>query len=282
MIDEMGRNVRVDIRFDSYHNIFNDDWGERIVALVKSSPKLSALVFDLLIEWRAAAYTAALPVTILEHMKAFHDGFVNTAEINTTLLRLADAVIPKLAEIVPNLTADPVMVRDLRSAIVDTGAKIEAARDKAEFEFPLEETWRDYLTDHVYQLSLWGSQRICYVSIYNSYDNFLARAVRIAASLPSCRTSDRDFNKNLTTSFGEPNFKKCWTDSKLNIARLVRHSLSHAGGRITNDLEKLEHGFAMLDDRIQVMPDNTKALYKLLEECVYSLAETAVTMPEFN
>ena len=180
MKDDILRTVYVTTTLDAYRNFFSDDWGERVDRLTANKPKLSEIVFDLMMEWRAAAYTASLPVSILEHMKAYHDGFVNTGELNTNLLRLAQVIPAKLAQELPELAADPSLIRRIQEKLVDLGAKMEEARDNATMEFPLEETWQSYLQEHVYQLSLWGSQRICFVSIYNSYENFLIRAVCIA------------------------------------------------------------------------------------------------------
>lgn len=279
---DMRRNVYVTTALDAYRNFLSDDWGERLDELTADKAKLSEIVFDLMLDWRAAAYTASLPVSILEHMKAFHDGFVNTGELNTTLLHLAQLIPGRLAQELPQLTLDPSALRYLQEKIVDLGAKIEGARDKSQCEFPLEETWQSYLEEHAYQLSLWGSQRICFVSIYNSYENFLVRAVCIAQSIPDCRSNDKEFKEYLVESFGRPLRDKCWTNNNVNIARLARHALSHAGGRVTAKLAKQHHGFVVRDGRIQVTPEKTRALFLLLRDCVYSLAEKAVTMPEFE
>lgn len=281
MRDDIGRSVRVDVRLDAYRNFFSDDWGERITELTASATKLSEIVFDVLMEWRAAAYTVSLPVTILEHMRAYHNAYVKTGEINTTLLRLAEAIPPKLAQKIPELTDEPSLIRRLQVELVKLGAEMEEAPGRAAVEFPIDDTWKSYLEDHVYQLSLWGSQRICYVAIYNSYENFLSRAVCIAQSIDSCRTGDREFKKLFADSFGVALREKCWTASDINIARLARHALSHAGGRETDPLAKQKHPFAVVDGRIQVMPDQTKDLFSLLKDSVYALAEKAVTMPEF-
>jgi hypothetical protein len=178
---------------------------------------------------------------------------------------------------------DPSSVRRLQERIVNLGAEMEEARDRAKFEFQMEEMWRSYLGKHAYQLSLWGSQRICYVSIYNSYENFLVRSLQIARSIDSCRVTDKDFPKNLAASFGDDVRDKCWISNiQINVARLARHALSHAGGRVTDDLAKHKHGFVVKDDRIQVTPEKTKALFSLLKNAVYSLAEKAVVMQEFK
>ncbi len=282
MPEDICRTAYVTTSLDTYRNFLSDDWGERLDQLTATKAKLSEIVIDLMMDWRAAAYTASLPVSIIDHMKAFHDAFVNTGELNTTLLRLAQVIPGRLAQDLPELTLDPSTIRCLQAKLVDLGAEIEEARDKAKCEFPVEETWQSYLKEDAYQLSLWGSQRICYVSIYNAYENFLVRAVCIAQSISSCRSSDREFKKYLAQSFGEPLRDKCWTATNVNIARLARHALSHTGGRVTDKLGKQNHRFVIRDGRIQVTPEKTKALFALLKDCVYSLAQKAVTMPAFD
>lgn len=281
MTDDFHRNVHIDTRFDSYRNFFSDDWGSRLATIACTSAKLFPLIFDLMMEWRGAAYTASLPVSILEHVRSFHDGFVNTGEINTTLLRLAQMIPAELARDLPDMTTDPSLVRRLQERIVDIGARLEDARGSAQITFPMEETWQSYLGEHAYQLSLWGSQRICYVSIYNSYENFLVQCVKIAGSLDDCRTTDKAFKKRLADLFGPQLKEKCWTNNELNIVRLVRHALTHAGDRVTKQLAKQNHGFVVLGDRIQVTPDKTKGLFSLLKDAVSALAEKAAKMSEF-
>ncbi|MGA2062226.1 MAG: hypothetical protein ABSG67_17215 [Thermoguttaceae bacterium] len=282
MPEEIRRNAYIETSLESYRDFFSDDWGERIDALTNSAPKLSEIVFDIMMEWRAAAYTASLPVSILDTMKAYHDGFVKTGELNSTILRLAKGVTAKLARKVPELTADTSLIRRLQEQIIVLGADLEDARSRAKLEFPMKEVWNSYLDKYPYQLSLWGSQRICYVSIYNSYENFLVRSLQIARSISNCRATDRDFKKKFADSFGNLLLNKCWTSNGINIARLARHALSHAGGRVTDDLAKQKHGFVVRDGRIQVTPEKTKALFSLLKDSVYALAEKAVIMKEFT
>jgi hypothetical protein len=284
MSDEILRKIHLDTRLDSYRNFFSDDWGQRINSLAETAPKLSALVFGLMMEWRATAYTASLPVAIIDHLKAYHDGFVNTGEINTTLLRLAETVTPILCQRIPELTADPFLISRLRTEIVKIGAQLEDARSATKVDFSLEETWQEYLKSHVYQLSLWGSQQTAYVSIYNAYESFLADLVGIARSADDLRTSDTGFKTHLNEAFGATLKERCWTCNGLHIAREARHALTHAGGRVTKKLANLRpaHTFMVIDRRIQVTPEKTKELFALLKDCVYVLAERAVSMSEFK
>src|SRR5690606_38708107 len=160
-----------------------------------------------------------------------HNAFVNTGEINTILLELAAVIPGRLSRDLPELTVDPASLPRIREKLVEIGAEVAESRKRAKVEFPLDDTWKSYLQDHDYQMSLWGSQRVCFVSIYNSYENFLVRTLCCAQSIDSCRTTDKDFKKRLVDSFGESIRDQCWTAYDVNIARLARHALSHAGGR---------------------------------------------------
>jgi hypothetical protein len=134
------RNIHISADLEDYRNFFSDDWGKRIDELTVNTGKLEPLIIDLMMEWRAAAYTASLPALILEHMKAYHDGFVKTRELNTTLLHLANAIVTRMESKLPELTSDPGLLRRIRKAVLDLGIEIEDARDAAAFDFPMQET----------------------------------------------------------------------------------------------------------------------------------------------
>jgi hypothetical protein len=123
------------------------------------------------------------------------------------------------------------------------------------------------------------------VSIYNSYDNFVAQLVGIALSLDECpRTAGKKFKHLFRDAFSDDLKKKCWTKHEIQVFREVRHALSHAGGRVTAELDELrpKHDFIVVEDRIQVTPDKTKSLFAVLKDCVYALSEVAVGMPQFG
>jgi hypothetical protein len=280
--EDISRNVFLTTSMDSYRGFLNDGWCARLLQLTATKVKLSEIVLDLTMDWKAAANTASMPLWIIDHMKAFHDSFVNTGELDSTLLRLAQVIPGRLALDLPELKLDPSTIPRLQAKLVELGTKFEEDRDKSKCEFPVEETWQSYLEELPYQLCLWGSQRICYTSIYNAYENFVVRVVCIAQSTSSCRSSDGDFNKRLAQSFGEPLRDKCWTGSDFVIARRARHALSHAGGRLTEKLARMKHGFDIHDERIQVTPEKTKALFALLKDGAYALAEKAVRIPGFD
>jgi hypothetical protein len=277
------RNNHIAGDLEDYRNFFSDDWGKRIDDLTASTAKLEPLIFDLMMEWRAAAYTASLPALILEHMQAYHDSFVKTRELNTTLLRLANGIVARMESKLPELTSDPSLLRRIRKTVLDLGIEIEDARDAATFDFPMQETWQSYIKEYVYQLSLWGSQRICYVSIYNSYDNFLTQCIRIATGIADYRSFNRTkFKSDFAAAFGDQLLKKCCDNTDFDVARFARNSLSHSGGRLTPELAGLKHAFVVCDGFIHITPKDTKGLFALLKGAVYALAEEAITLSTFT
>lgn len=280
--EELRRNVRVDIRHQSYRNCFSDDWGERIHALTENCPALAELVMDLTMAWRGAAYTVSLPLTTLDHTKLYHDTFVQTGKLNTQFLKLMEIVPKLLANKIPELTSDGNLIRRLQQELVEISAQVSESDTCKNVELPLEGLWDAQLKEPAFQLSIWGSQRICYSALFGAYENFLVRCVRIATQREGIRSTDKDFNKQIVDGFDALIRDKCWTNNRFAIAREARHSLLHAGGRLTKKLSKQKHDFVVTHDRIQVMPDNIKSLFELLKDAAFELSEVAVNKPEFK
>jgi hypothetical protein len=94
--------------------------------------------------------------------------------------------------------------------------------------------------------------------------------VRVAASLDEYKSLNRKkFKSDFSAAFGEHLLKKCCDNSALDIARFARHALSHAGGRLTQELASTSHGFVVCDGRIHITPKDTKALFSLLKDAAY-------------
>ena len=121
---------------------------------------------------------------------------------------------------------------------------------------------------------LWSSQRVAFSAYYNAYENLLVRLAKTAAGLDSLRVTNKsDFNKCLREQFGDDGRDTCWTNSRINLFRLIRHSLSHAGGRLTDDLAKIKHNLHLIDGKIQITPVENILIVKTLQPCVDFLIE---------
>ncbi|MHC4405717.1 MAG: hypothetical protein ACYTG0_39225 [Planctomycetota bacterium] len=282
-MDRITKNLFLDDRLESYRNFFSDDWGHRIDALVNGAPTLEVLVFDLMMDWRGAAYTVSFPAQMLEHFRSFAEGFVRDPEPNTGILRLADNVLARFSRDLPELRAEPELQRKLHEQFVTVAAELKEAQDKVQLEFPVEQLWQDYLGHHVFRITIWSSLRICYVAIYNAYDNFLGQCTSVAHNGAEVRTTDRNsFNPKFRAAFGDTAFHKCWANNDINVARLARHALSHAGGRETAKLSRQSHNFRVEDGVIHITPIDVKLLYSTLKDAAFALAETAKDKPEFK
>jgi hypothetical protein len=81
----------------------------------------------------------------------------------------------------------------------------------------------------------------------------------------------------------------CWTDTEIDLARLVRHALAHNGGRFGIDLHKYKARFMdatgmtapelrgdlfiVIDGKIQITPGNTTHLFSILKDRVTRTVE---------
>ena len=283
MTDEIIRTIQLTVDKDQYRGFLSDDWCETLEKRTSTKASLSEIAIDLMMEWRAAAYTASLPVAVIDQLKGYHDAFVKDGDLNTGLLRLADALISKLTASLPEVSLDPTITRNIRKTIVEIGAELIEARDKAksEVEFPLEATWQEYLKKSAFQLSIWGSQRVCFVAAYNAFENFVVRTIAHAVGCPTLRVTDSNFKTLFRQVYGDGLFSSCWTNNQIHVARLARHALSHAGGRLTKALSEQTHGFETRDGYIQITPEKNRELFALLQGAVSSLVETAVTLASF-
>jgi hypothetical protein len=82
--------------------------------------------------------------------------------------------------------------------------------------------------------------------------------------------------------FGPQIADDCLNSSDVKIARLVRNSLAHNGGKETDDLKKVKHGILVEDDVFQIMAPDTRRLFYVLKERAYKLVEKAVTLPNMQ
>lgn len=283
MAMESLRNIYLVTDIDAYRGYFSDDWARRVSEITFQRPLLDKLFLGLAMSWRAAAYTVSLPVQLLDHTKQYHDGFVNSGDVNSHILRLASVIPAKLVQKLPELVNDPLLLNRLSRAIISVGVEVDDAIAQSRLPFPMQASWEEHLANHVFQLMLWNSQRICFTSVYNSYESFIVQCLKSAIGVEKCRTSDkRTFRDQMEKAFGAAVFEACWAQDSVNIARVARHSLAHADGAVTNDLGRLNHGFVVTDGCIQITPDDVKKLFSVLKNAAEVLIQNAVALDAFG
>ena len=142
--------------------------------------------------------------------------------------------------------------------------------------------WDDLVELEAFHISVWGSERMCYGAIYYAYEWYLRECVRIQRGDPEYKVHRaEDFKRDLKQAFPGDWSHVCWSDQKINMARLTRNALVHNGGRITADLARQPHDFLLQGDEIQIGARDTTELYNLLKERALRISEHAASLPEF-
>ena len=274
----MQRNISYDPRLDEYSPFLDSNYPAELTAACGLNRELQSLVFDLLLNWRAASYAGAMPYITVKSMKAFHDGYVTSPTPHVSTLRYSDAILKRLCQRTDRISSDPQLQRALQQELIVVATEVREANEAVAgaVQFPEETTWEAYLGSPPFQMSIWGIMRITFVSMYNAYEEFLVHATKLALGVGRLRTTQKDFRDLLLKVYGPEVAAAIWTsNSSLDMFRLVRHSLSHAGGRITAELRGKNLPFPVEDDRLQIHPGHVRQLYEILRGPARRICQSA-------
>lgn len=260
----MEKPLIVDKRQDSYGTFFSDNFGHVAFAASDEAPSLAVPIFDLIADWRSASYVAALPASIPNAIKQFHDAFVNAETTATEILRYSDVILTKLSHELPELVNSPELLRILRERLVVLTSEIAEANCSVKQELDGELVWQQYLSAHPFHMGLHGTMRLVYLAVYGAYENFVVNALSIAHDGKRIRVTDRDFKKDFRAVLGDI-IDDAWFAKDIRVARLIRHALLHAGGRVTDDLRNCDIPLVVHEDILNVFPEHISELYNTLK-----------------
>jgi hypothetical protein len=235
---------------------------------------------DLLLVWRTTAYTAAMPATVIKVTQSATLGYARHASPDASVVSFGDNVLAKLSRSVPELVEDRNLRAKLMEALVTLAADFRDARENVSPEMPVEPIWKDFLTQDAFAMGVWSSQRVAYVAFYNAYEAFLVACAKVATGASQLRANDKEFKEALRSGFASDISVPCWTHHEINIAKLVRHALSHAGGRETDDLRKQKHGIRLMQGVLQIVPHDNHNLLRRLRIGVEAVVAVAAADPE--
>ena len=260
----MEKPLIIDRRQEAYGTFFADNFGHEAFAASDAASLLAETIFDLVADWRSASYVGALPATIPNSIKQFHDAFVNAETTAACILRYSDVILTKLSREIPDLVVNPELQRKLQEKVVALSSEISEANASVRQELDGEAVWQEYLGLHPFHMGLHGTMRLVYLAVYGAYENFVVRSLSIAHGGKRIRVTDRDFNKNFRDALGDL-INKAWLAEDIHVARLVRHSLIHAGGRVTDDLRGCRIPLVVHEDLLNVFPEHVSNLYNALK-----------------
>jgi hypothetical protein len=277
-----GRTIHTETEMHGYEGYLPDEWCNKIVGLVPDGTVIDRVFLDLLMSWRSTAYTAQMPATAVRALHAATLGRGNFVSPDRSIVAYSDQIIQRLTQRVPELMDD----RPLRATLVAELAMIASEfRDRAasvQEEYPIQPIWNHFMGDVAFRISLWASQRVAFVAFYNAYEGFLLDTLKVGTGLPSLRSTDKKvFNEALRTALGKDVSGPCWSHHEINIARLVRHALSHNGGRETVELRSHKHGVKLFGDALQIVPEDNHRMLRRLRLAVEEIIRVTIGSTKF-
>jgi hypothetical protein len=108
--------------------------------------------------------------------------------------------------------------------------------------------------------------------------------LKVGKGLSSLRSTDKKaFNDALRTALAEDITGPCWSHHEINIPRLIRHALSHNGGRVTEDLKNVsqKHGIEVIDEVLQIMPEDLHRMLRRLRKAVEETVAATIAASKF-
>ena len=259
----MQRSIKIDERKEAYGTFFHDDFAKKALEASKRSESLDRIAFDLVCAWRSTSYSGALPAVLVMTLKSFHDGYTNEPR-SAGMLKYSEVVLSQLCLAVPTLTLDEKLGRAIQSSILDISCRIVEVDKSLKLDLDLEAAWKDYLKIVPFQLGVHALMRQTYLAIFSAYEDYIISLLKLASGEPNIRITDRDFNKKFRGAFGDL-VESVWYDSRIQKAKLVRHALMHAGGRVTKDLECHDIPVKVHEGYLHIFPEHNQALYDLLK-----------------
>lgn len=276
MVESPQIHIRVNPEIKAYQDYLPDDWSEAIVKQLPVGSVLERLVLDLALSWRSASYTAQMPATSIKAMHAAALGRGKMVSPDSSIVSYSDGILAKLSLQIPELVEDRALRALIQAALVAVAPDFRDRAAAVKDDFPIEPMWDEFLNDPPFHLSLWGSQRVAYVAFYNAYEAFLIDCLKFGKGVTRLRTTDKpEFNEALRTALGQDVTNPCWSHHEINLARLARHALSHNEGRLTEELKKQKHGIELIDDDLQIMPQD---IHRMLNRLRAAVAEATAVM----
>jgi hypothetical protein len=288
MNDELIKHMKIDDRLEAYRPFFDHSWAEELFDIATAAPKLADIVFDLTLSLKGLSNTAAIPLSAVDVAQAYAKGHNLGRLSNSLTLKLVSHLAARVCQKVVMPEGD---AASLKTIMLDIAEEFYQKAEGKSVDFPRQELWDGFTKvvdgeeqetpKNEFRLGLWACQRICFSGVFFAYEDFLVRCVQTQIG-KRVRSTDKDFNKSCDDTLGHKLTSNCWTDQDVKVAKLIRNSLAHAGGRETSDLQKVRHGIVVCDGSLQIMPEDVAKLFTLLKPRIKSITEWAATLGSFS
>ena len=261
----MGKTVHIEVLLDSYRDFFDRDWFEKRTEDTRGTA-LYQPVFDLGAAWRYAANTHVLPWLLATMVQGATEMNLSTTEPfgKRYVTDMHNLLVERMGDSLRNMQRKQLQ-REL-DAIYDKACAITVTVSVGMPDL----MWQRMLQNSEFRFALVGSQRLCYGAVYYAYEDFVTRCVGLAKGQIDYRMfRQKDFQREITTEFGDVVCATCWDDVDINLARVTRHALVHNGCRVTSEFREASrtatNALVVENDEIQIMAPDTTTLFRLLK-----------------
>lgn len=121
--------------------------------------------------------------------------------------------------------------------------------------------WKKLKQLYSFQAAIGKTSENCYVAIFCSYEDYILQSTKVACGTTILRITDRDFNKKLISAVGSNVAKISWQNNQFALAREIRNSIVHNGGRPTGKLLKQRNLPKIIKDNVLLTPLEVRELY---------------------
>jgi hypothetical protein len=273
--NELSSEIKIDTRRESYANFFDNAWADSFLKAA-SETRLGQASLDLCISWKGSAVVCRMPWLMIDSLRGFHAGYTRGTRGYQPIL----AAVAKIVTL--RVSLSETQRREVTQTIEGLSGQIEQELAAVSPLDP-DEIWRGYLKIPEFALSLWASMRKAYGSLYYAYENYLRAVVGAARNdddYKAYKTSQ--LKEDFAAHCGDPLAVDCIDHPRIVIAREVRNSLTHNGGRLSPKLAAKPHGILVYDNRFQIFPDDVRALFALLQERALKVANAAKGIAVFR
>jgi len=277
------RQIIIETRPDEYNMRLTDGWAKRFLDAGNSAPLLAAPVFSLAAELRAIAISASLPYTLVNGIVGFYRGMTEGAKDRDSA-RFVRVTRYRLCKALSENAGANALTQEQLSILNSEALRIERDLANVESHDFCEDVgnncWNTFMDEKGFKFGAWGAQRQAFVGIYNAYESFVVASIKAAGNLASFR--DKRISTALEHYFGNDVVLPCWKHEELHVGRLVRHAISHAEGKETNDLRGVIHGIRVTGTErlLNVFPEDVRRLLRRVESASMSLVQSRKSPPD--
>lgn len=128
-----------------------------------------------------------------------------------------------------------------------------------------------------FQMMLWGCQRTCFVSVHCAYENFLTCVVGMGKNDNEYwKPRENQFRRDIQDVFGKRILELVWTHDTIVNSRIARNCLSHASGKVTDELRNRKHNFEILEGHIHITPRDLREQMDVMKLAIEELGQESI------